>query len=187
MATEDAKLRNPGGEKHDDFDRDINLKAVVYTGAGLAALTAVSFVLMWFFFKGLASYEERRDPEPSPMPEAARELRPAGPTLQATPERDLEELLAIEHERLEEYGLADDGEHARVPIDRAMEMALERGLGTPGGEAPDPAGAGETVGGDLESPLGRPGDDLVPLAEPAEGETEQRPDTDLSPEGPDGP
>jgi hypothetical protein len=158
MDTE-TKLRNPGGEKHAEFDRDINLKAVVYTGVGLAVLTAVSFVLMWFFFKGLASYEERRDPEPSPMPEAARELRPAGPTLQATPERDLEELLAIEHERLEGYGMAGDGEHARVPIERAMEMALERGLGTPEGTDEEPSErSDEDEGGDDEtSPEGTDG------------------------------
>jgi hypothetical protein len=159
MKATETKLRNPGGEKHADFDRDINLKAVVYTGVGLAVLTAVSFVLMWFFFKGLASYEERRDPEPSPMSEAARELRPAGPTLQATPERDLEELLAIEHERLEGYGMAGDGEHARVPIERAMEMALERGLGTPEGTDEEPSErSDEDEGGDDEtSPEGTDG------------------------------
>jgi hypothetical protein len=159
MKDTETKLRNPGGEKHADFDRDINLKAVVYTGVGLAVLTAVSFVLMWFFFKGLASYEERRDPEPSPMPEAARELRPAGPTLQATPERDLAELLAIEHERLEGYGMAGDGEHARVPIERAMEMALERGLGTPEGTDEEPSErSDEDEGGDDEtSPEGTDG------------------------------
>lgn len=152
MKGTETKLRNPGGEKHAEFDRDINLKAVVYTGVGLAVLTAVSFVLMWFFVTGLASYEERRDPEPSPMPEAARELRPAGPTLQATPERDLEELLAIEHERLEGYGMAGDGEHARVPIERAMEMALERGLGTPEGTDEEPSErSDEDDGGDDET------------------------------------
>jgi hypothetical protein len=133
MGTE-TKLRNPGGETHDEFDRDIDLRAVVYTGAGLAAVTAVSFVLMWFLFKGLASYEERQDPQPSPMPEAAQPVRPSGPTLQATPERDLADLLRLEHERLDGYGLAEDGEHARIPIERAMEMALARGLGTPKGE-----------------------------------------------------
>lgn len=180
MRTTETKLRNPGGESHQEFDRDINLKAVVYTGVGLAALTAVSFVLMWFFFKGLASYEERRDPEPSPIREAAREVRPAGPTLQATPERDLEELLAIEHELLDGFGLAADGEHARVPIERAMEMVLDRGLGTPEGERP------EVPAGDLESPVSAPGDELVPDAEPTESETGERPDSDPTPEGPDG-
>lgn len=186
MPTTETKLRNPGGESHEEFDRDINLKGVLYIGVGLAALTAVSFVLMWFFFKGMASYEERRDPEPSPIREAAREVRPAGTTLQATPERDLEELLAIEHERLEAYGLADDGEHARVPIERAMEMALERGLGTSEGGAAAEAGgpAGSTAGESLAE------EEPVAEAEGTDEERGERPDTGIdetTPEGPDGP
>ena len=182
MGTE-TKLKNPGGDRHEEFDRDINLKGVLYIGVGLAALTVLSFVVAWFIFGGLASYEERRDPEPSPLREAAREARPAGTTLQATPERDLEELLAIEHERLEGYGLAGDGEHARVPIERAMEMALERGLGTPEGEAAAeeldvPAGSVEGVAVE---------EDPVAATESTDEERAEGIDEETSPEGPDGP
>lgn len=136
MSTE-TKLKNPGGDRHEEFDRDISVRTLAYAGLGLAGLTLLSFVVVWFIFGGLVSFEERRDPEPSPMPEAAEAVRPAGPTLQATPERELEQLLALEDRMLEGYGVADGGGYARVPIERAMEMVLAQGLGTPEGEPTD--------------------------------------------------
>ncbi len=138
--TTETKLKNPGGDTHEEFDRDVDVRGIVYTGLGLAAIIALAFVGMWFFFRGLASYEERRDPAPSPLPEAAQAVRPVGPTLQATPELELEQLLALEDEMLEGYGVAEDGAYARVPIERAMEMVLAQGLGTPEGE-PEPTAA----------------------------------------------
>lgn len=130
MAERDPKPRNPGGTSPEDFDRDVDIRGVVWTGVGLAAVTAVAFVLMWFFFRGLAAREEARDPEPLPIPEAAAPVEPPGPRLQTSPEEDLREMLAAEEEHLESYGLVgEDGEHARIPIERAMELVLERGLG----------------------------------------------------------
>lgn len=124
--------RNPGGSSPEEFDRDLNIKGVVWTGVGLAAVTAAAFVLMWFFFQGLRAGEEARDPEPLPMPEAAVPVEPPGPRLQTRPEEELAEMLAEEEARLESYGLVgEDGEYARIPIERAMELALERGPGEP--------------------------------------------------------
>lgn len=183
MATE-TELRNPGGESHEEFDRDVDVRAIVYTGLGVAALAAVCFVLTWFFVVGLASYDERRDPEPSPIPEAHRPLQPFGPRLQATPERDLEEMRAIEEALLGGYATLDDGEHARVPIERAMEIVLERGLGTPAGAAGAAVPGGRVVG-EVEESVPLP---LEPGAEPVEGEEQELPES-ITPdtvEGPDG-
>lgn len=183
MATE-TKLKNPGGDTHAEFDRDVNIRGVVYIGVGLAAITVLSFVSMWFFFRGLSSYEERRDPAPSPIPEAAQGVRPVGPTLQATPERELEQLLALEHELLEGYGVAEGGAYARVPIERAMEMVLAEGLGTPEGESePTDVAAGLAAGGE-EGPTV----ELAAETERTASEREERAaddDPDES-EGPDG-
>lgn len=149
MRTEDRdpKLRNPGGDTHAEFDRDVNMRGVVWTGVGLAVLTAVAFVVAWFVFQGLAGYEERRQPEPLPIPEAQERALPPGPRLQATPEEDLEAMLAQEEALLEQYSVVEEGGgYARIPIERAMELALERGLGRGAG----PEGTGEARSGEDE-------------------------------------
>lgn len=137
MSTE-PKPRNPGGDHRAEFDRDVNIRGVLWAGAGLAALTVASFVVAWFVYRGIASYEQRQNPEPLPMPEAAVETLPPGPRLQATPEQDLADMLTEEEALLEHYSLVEaDGGYARIPIERAMELALERGLGQGAGEGPD--------------------------------------------------
>jgi hypothetical protein len=119
-------LRNPGGSTPEEFDRDLNIKGVVWTGAGLAAITAVSLVFVWFFLQGLMASGEARDPEPLPMPEAAETALPPAPRLQATPEEELREMLAHEKALLETYGVVDpEGGYARIPIERAMELFPE--------------------------------------------------------------
>lgn len=168
----ETELRNPGGTSPEEFDRDVDIRGVVWTGVGLAAVTAAAFVLMWFFFQGLIAGEEARDPEPLPMPEAAERAEPPGPRLQTSPEEELQDMLAEEEARLESYGLAgEEGEHARIPIERAMELALERGLGRSVEEtgAEGMPAAGEAV---QESPgeapaMEPPGADALP-----EGTTE---------------
>jgi len=135
--------RNPGGSTPEEFDRDVDIRGVVWTGVGLAAITAAAFVLMWFFVRGLMASGEARDPEPLPMPEAAEPALPPGPRLQATPEEELREMLGREKELLETYGVIDgEGGYARIPIERAMELTLERGVGAPS-EAPAAEGTGQ--------------------------------------------
>lgn len=146
-------MKNPGGESRDDFDRDLNVRAVVWSGIGLAALTAVAFVVSWFIFRGMETHQERRNPEPLPIPEAAEPALPPGPRLQATPEEDLADMRAQEEALLEHYSLVDaGGEYARIPIERAMELALARGLGQEEGGAPEgsPPAAQTMEGRDAE-------------------------------------
>lgn len=138
MAEREMQPKNPGGSTPEEFDRELNIKGVVWTGVGLAAVTAVALVFAWFFFQGLAGRQEARDPEPLPMPEAVEAVEPPGPRLQSTPEEDLREMLAAEAAHLEGYGLVGEGgEYARIPIERAMELALERGFGDPTTEGRD--------------------------------------------------
>lgn len=179
MATDDRNpnLRNPGGDNHAEFDRDLNIRGVVWTGVGLAGITALGFVIAWFVFGGLADFEERQGPEPLPLPEAAERALPPGPRLQATPEEDLEALLAHEEALLEHYSVVEEGgEFARIPIERAMELVLERGVGPAPGEPQDGASPG-TEGGmipagrDVDQPGTPPGGS--PTAETTEGQDAQ--------------
>lgn len=123
-------------------DRDVNIRAIVWTGVVLGAIAVVGGLVGTFLVQSFVASQERRDPEPPPIREAAEPALPPGPRLQATPEEELEAMLEQERIRLEGYSLQEEGgEFARVPIERAMELILERGLGA--GEAPGTAAAEE--------------------------------------------
>lgn len=82
-------------------------------------------------------------PQPSP-PEFAPQP-PAQPRLQANPRADLREYRAREQRRLHGYGWVDrDAGVVHVPIDRAMDLLVERGLpGAKKQEESRKAGQGE--------------------------------------------
>lgn len=147
----DPKATNPR------FDGEINLKAILGTAVGLALVIAVSMVLMWWMSKGLKSQEEAADPAPSPLPEAnIRQLPPAprlqpSPASDLTPEQELEQMRAEEEELLTGYGWVDrEAGLARIPVERALELAAEGGL--PGWDG----GSADAEGGD-DSPTAAAG------------------------------
>lgn len=126
-----------GGSSPERVDPDVNIRAVVWFGVILGAIAVLGGIVGTLVIVGFESSQERRDPEPPPIREAADPALPPGPRLQATPEEDLEAMIEQERIRLERYSLQEEGgELARVPIERAMELILERGLG-----AGDAAGA----------------------------------------------
>lgn len=143
----------------ESYDRDINMKAVVATGIGLAAVTGVAILLMWFLFRGMEGYMSRKNPPPPPIPEATRPPGPPGPRLQATPEEDLRAMRAEERTLLEGYSLVEKGEgYARIPIERAMQLVLGEGLSSGPGPAPSiPTRAGMPQPGDSPGAEGSAG------------------------------
>ncbi len=158
--------REPGRDAQppETFDRDINMKAVVATGVGLAAVTAVAIVLMWFLFRGMESYMNKKNPPPPPIPEATQPPGPPGPRLQATPEEDLKAMRAQEHALLEGYSLVEkEGGYARIPIERAMQLVLGEDLSSGPGPAPAiPNRAGMPEPGDSPEAAGTTGGGAPP-------------------------
>src|SRR2546426_11208283 len=72
------------------------------------------------------------DPPPSPIAEARAPRPPPEPRLQSSPVRDMEELRAREDSVLTSYGWVDrQAGIGRIPIDRAVELVLEKGLPAP--------------------------------------------------------
>ena len=113
----------------EEFDRDIDVRKVVWTGVWLAAVIAVSMVAMWFFAGSLRSALREADPPPSPLPEAGVRQLPPAPRLQESPEQDLAAMRAEEQRLLTSYGWVNEaGAIARIPVDRAIELIAERGL-----------------------------------------------------------
>jgi hypothetical protein len=106
------------------FDREINLRGIVYAAVGLVAVTAVVHLLIWGLIQGFDRFDTKRDAAPSPMAEANRQPPPSGPRLQTTPALDLAEMRQDEDRRLDQPKGT-----ARVPIDVAMEVIAARGLG----------------------------------------------------------
>ncbi len=138
------------------LDRELSLRRIVAIGLGLAAVTAVAFVLMWLLVRGLMEVEQERDPPPRPVPEANLPQRPPEPRLQEHPEADLGTLRGEEDAVLGSYGWVDrEAGVARIPIERAMEILAERGLPMRG-EAEEAAAEifGDTVPAALEDPRG---------------------------------
>jgi hypothetical protein len=121
-----------GGPDPAEFDRDLDLRGVLSFGIGLALTMIVVLGMVWLL---LAFWKERqiaRDPGPSPIAGANVPRPPPEPRLQSSPVRDMEELRAREDSVLTTYGWVDRREGiARIPIDRAIEVLLEKGLSSP--------------------------------------------------------
>jgi hypothetical protein len=107
------------------------LLATALVGGGLVYLT-----------RGLASFERAGDPPPPPLAQAPGRLPPA-PRLQTQPFADIDQQRAEERELLHSYGWVDEKAGiVHIPIERAKELLLERGLPVARAGSPPPA-AGE--------------------------------------------
>ncbi|HYH45166.1 MAG TPA: hypothetical protein VEG34_05725 [Thermoanaerobaculia bacterium] len=67
------------------FDREINIRGIVWSVVGLVAVTLVAAGLMWLLLRGLERHEIGQDPPPLPFPEANQPRVPPAPRLQVTP------------------------------------------------------------------------------------------------------
>ena len=124
MATEHPESNataNPGYER-----RDASPGSLLKFGAGLFLILVVCMLGMkWMFF--FFAKVQKLGPPASPF-ENARVLPPE-PRLQVHPKVDLERYRESETQILTTYGWVDKQNCVvRIPIDRAMDLLLERGL-----------------------------------------------------------
>ena len=119
--TTEQATSNPGYET-----RDVSIRAVLWLGVGIAGGTALACALLWLLLVNFIRRAEHRDPAPSPL--AAQHEDPPAPRLQETPLADYRAFRAHEDELLSTYGWANKEKTAvRIPIERAMELLVERG------------------------------------------------------------
>ncbi len=106
--------------------RDARPRSLVVFALGLTALTlAVILSSVWL----ASAFRKRAAAAGEPNPMASFRETPAGPLLQPNPAQELASHRRWEDERLEGYAWIDrENGVVRIPIRRAMELVLERGL-----------------------------------------------------------
>ena len=123
--THNIPTHTNNGRGHEESDA--NVSAVTKFGIGLAIISVVVLVLMVWLQNFFGNQTKRATPPPSPL--MAERQSPPGPRLQIEPAKDLDEVRATEDSVLNSYGwVVRDGGVMRIPIDRAIELVVQRGL-----------------------------------------------------------
>ena len=141
MSTEhvhDADLEygpTPPGAKyeHTDIDPNVGYKFALWLAVALVISAGIVYGTFWFF----EGREQAANAAAQKYPLAASvpHREPPAPNLQTQPFKDVYMLRQGESEKLTSYGWVDkEGGVTRIPIDRAMEVMLQRGFAArPGG------------------------------------------------------
>ncbi|PYS33827.1 MAG: hypothetical protein DMG14_30915 [Acidobacteria bacterium] len=110
--------------EHRHETTDMSPKYVLYFAVGLVVLGLLIHVGIWWMFHQFEQAQARRESQPVLVnaPAAVPE-----PHLQISPQDDLQQLRRQEDEILSTYRWIDrDKGTARIPIDRAMQLFLQR-------------------------------------------------------------
>lgn len=123
----------PGAKyEHTDIDPAIGYKFATWLTVAMVLSFAIVYGTFWFFERQAksAGATAQQFPLAQPQPGGERTERPRPtPALQTQPFLDIYSLRQGEADRLSTYGWVDkEGGVARIPIDRAMDAVLQRGL-----------------------------------------------------------
>jgi hypothetical protein len=118
----------PAGAKyeHTDIDTSIGYKFAMWLIVAMLISAAIVYGTFWFF----EGQTRNADAVAQKYPLAAGQVKtPPPPNLQTQPFKDVYLLRKGEAEKLASYGWVDkEAGVTRLPIDRAMEVLLQRGL-----------------------------------------------------------
>jgi hypothetical protein len=106
---------------------DAGFRPIVWGGIVLVAIMIIAFVSMYVL---LGNYEARQAATATPLSPLAEERPlPPEPRLQVLPEIDLQTFRANEDSLVNSYGwVSKEAGVVRIPVDRAMELMLQRGF-----------------------------------------------------------
>lgn len=106
--------------------KDINVRTLLWLGAGLCAMTVLAALGVKLLFGYYAAHQPSA--QPASLIEAGPELPPQ-PRLQIHERVDLGRKLAADQSALNSYGWVDrNAGVVRIPIDRAIDLLAQRGL-----------------------------------------------------------
>ncbi len=109
---------------------DVDIVPILKYGVALFILVAVSYGIVWGFFRFLTSSADQNAAAPLYPLAAEQGVRlPPEPRLQTNPKQDLQDLRIGEREQLTGYHWVDKNAGiVRIPIDEAMRLTIQRGL-----------------------------------------------------------
>jgi len=107
--------------------RDGSVRGIVITGFAIALVTALVGFITYGIFRYLAS-RPLSAALPNPMAVTEPQVPPV-PRVEEHPQLELQQLRTQEDQTLSTYGWVDKKEGiVRIPIERAMELQLQRGF-----------------------------------------------------------
>jgi len=109
---------------------DINVRAIIWFTVVLTAIVLVIDLAMYGLFHVLHNYEVKNDPYVTPLAEPLiRDGKQPEPALQVTPWVDLKKFRSEQDAHMTSYGWVDEKTGvARIPIAKAKELLLKRGI-----------------------------------------------------------
>lgn len=125
-----------------------------------AVYLVIVCVAVWFamagLFKLMMSRLSDRDPQVSSLARPAGEV-PPGPRLLTDEPKNLQDFRTREAQSLEHYGVLDQATGAvHMPIERAKELLLQRGLPARAGQPGAPAAPARAATPDAHAPAAAP-------------------------------
>jgi hypothetical protein len=109
--------------------KDANIRPLVLSAFGLGILIIVSFIVMGVFM-GVSGVGVGQTGNTLPEDTVTQLQVPPSPRLEQNPRGDTGKIIEDANKQLEGYGWVDQqAGTAHIPIDRAMELLLERGVG----------------------------------------------------------
>ena len=124
-------------ELHDGADNvevvheesDVNVSAIIRFGIGLLVIAVVLHVFLWWLQSTYTRQNERAQTQAYPLAAGQQDRLPPSPRFQDNPQQELQDLRAKQKALLEGYGwVSKDAGVARIPIEDAMKMVVERGV-----------------------------------------------------------
>ena len=130
---------NRPANDHEGFEReDLNPAGVIYFMAGLGVVVVVVYFVVFGMYHFLNTYERAHQPPMSPMVAAPADTRAVRsedtqafpqPRLEESERAQLRQFIEDQDRKLATYNWVDkDKGIVQIPIDRAMDLIVERGL-----------------------------------------------------------
>jgi hypothetical protein len=147
------RIKNPTANNHGGYEReDLSPTGVFYFMGGLALVTVAIYFIVFGMYRFLDTYEKAHQPAMSPMVTPPVDTRVVtdtdtqafpGPRLEKDEGTNFRESLENQDRKLATYDWVDqDKGIVQIPIDRAMELIVERGLPVRSENSPPEGSAG---------------------------------------------
>ena len=110
-------------------ESDVNVAAIIRFGIGLLLIGAFIHVFLWWLQGTYSRQNQRAQTQVYPLAAGQQDRLPPSPRFQENPQQELQDLRTKQKALLECYGWVNkEGGVARIPIEDAMRIVVERGL-----------------------------------------------------------